>query len=165
MKSKLNSKQSFGSIKSKVTPGNPMDTPSRKGTPITTGDIPRIAALFFGGEELAVIASEYDVEMFRLTNIITGNNFSDEWSSAVVDLIVDGVDCSRSITESAYKRQSPKLQAEVVLKIRSMHMEGESMETIHKATCVRTPVIKGVISGRNYGGAEYIPNGWENRNE
>ena len=59
-------------------------------------DVPKIARMFFVDElEPIEIASELGYKEAEIRDILTAQSKPDDWSSAVIDLIVSGVDVTK----------------------------------------------------------------------
>jgi plasmid maintenance system antidote protein VapI len=136
---------------------------TRRGdTTIKKSDIPGIARLYFEDTlSLEQIAQIYRVDRRVIKDIVVGENFLHEWSKAVVDLLVEGVDVSRK----PERNKAPgirKLTKDNVIEIRKLHMDTHvTSHQLAERYGVSVHVISNVILNKNYITPEYFPEGWE----
>jgi hypothetical protein len=144
------------------------DEPRRSDTPIIEDDIFDIAVMYYiNADSLTYIGKRYGVGPVEIRRIVKGQNFHKEWSSACVNLTIDGHELERahgmladdkSSTEGAL-RPSPLGKAEV-LEIRTWHMDGVETDEILARTGLKVYRVRAVLRSETFNNPECKPPGW-----
>ena len=143
-------------VEERYTPEGQQGTKSRKKTSIQREDIKDIAYLYHIEKKLVSdIAKIYKTKKGRVVDIVNGSNFNQEWSSAVIDLIVAGNECNRSHRLDILNDKSPspnrKLTRSQVLGIRREWKKGgASKAEVARRLGLSANSVVSVLSGKSY---------------
>jgi hypothetical protein len=145
----------------------------RNESPITEDMIPRMVKLFFiDMATIEAMCEELDASELEVRTIITGGNFHKAWSTAVINLIADGHECARPIAglvmrnedaRHGFKRKKAprgRLAADVVIRVRQMHMDGSTLKHIVNVIEIRHTAVRSIIRNETYLDDKYKPEGW-----
>ena len=144
------------------------ECPRRSATPIVGEDIEVIARMFFVEQvPMADIAKHFKVGPTEIRKITTGNNFHQQWSAVIINLIAEGCPCVRDRSQlkedkraAAGTLRSEPLDAEMVLSIRRMHMDGFSLPDILAKTGLKIYRVRAILRNETFNEDKYKPQGW-----